>query len=650
MHARVSLLLVVAAAFMGLCEASAEDTGPPFEQSVQPLLAKYCYKCHGGEKKEAELDLTVFKAQADAAGADIWEQVLGRINAVEMPPGENPQPNDEERNKLVRWLTRIVDGRSSDCNKIATDQTQRFYRGYVMSRRLTRAEYDNSIRDLVGLELKPSTLLPNDGSGGEGFDTNGDTLFTSAILLEKYLDAADLVLDNIWPETREPAPPHVIEARARLCPSQPSAELPPREAARNNLARFARRAFRRPVEGAEIERLLGLFDHATARGDSFDLALKLAFKAVLVSPHFLFLVEREPEKQGVYRLGQFELATRLAYFLWSSLPDEELLNLAEAGRLHDADVLRQQTARMLKDGKSRGLAENFMRQWLGIEALGSTVKPDPVRFPEFDAELADAMRAEAYLLLDNLLHEDRPLIELVDANYTFVNERLARHYAIPDVTGPEMRRVVLTERNRGGVLALGSVLAVTSFPLRTSPVLRGKWVLEQVLGSKVPPPPPNVPELPNDDARQGETSLRERLERHRADAACASCHQRMDPLGFGLENFDPIGRWREKYAVLEGGVLKPDGPPVDASGTLPSGEQFRGPIELKALVLKRSDEFVRHFVRKMYGYALGRALNKFDECVVNETLQALKAGDYRSSLLIEQVVQSFPFQHRYCKK
>jgi hypothetical protein len=305
---------------------------------------------------------------------------------------------------------------------------------------------------------------------------------------------------------------------------------------------------------------------------------------------------------------------------------------------------------MLKDAKIRGLAESFGRQWLGIEPLGTTVVPDAKRFPEFDGELATAMRAETSMLLEHVLREERPLPELLDADYTFLNERLAKHYGIAGVTGEDMRRVALADRSRGGVLTLGAVLATTSYPLRTSPVLRGRWLLEQVLGGKVPPPPPNVPELPKDDAAAGQATLRERLEQHRADPACAGCHQRMDPLGFGLENFDVLGRWRERYSVLEGETLRPDGPPVDASGTFPSGEQFRGPAELKAAVLKRQPEFLRNFVRKMLGYALGRQLNKFDQCIIDQALGDLAKNEQRSSALVHSIVQSYPFRHRYCKK
>jgi hypothetical protein len=368
--------------------------------------------------------------------------------------------------------------------------------------------------------------------------------------------------------------------------------------------------------------------------------VKLALKAVLISPHFLFLVEREPEEEGVYRLGQYELASRLAYFLWASMPDDELLELAAEERLYDEDVLRGQVRRMLADPKARGFAASFGTQWLGIGALGETVKPDPERFPEFDDQLIEAMREEAVALVETILREDRNVLELVDCDYTFVNQRLAQHYGLPLVEGDQLRRVSLEDRRRGGVLGLGAVLTTTSMPLRTSPVLRGKWVLEQLLGSQVPPPPPNAGVLPEDDKVHDGLTLRERLEAHRTKPECAACHQRMDPLGFGLECFDATGRWRHHSA----------GRPVDSSGELPGGETFRGPAELKEVLLARKREFLTNLSRKMLGFALGRGLSRFDDCVVKRCVEALEANDYRSSVLVEQIVLSYPFQHRYAKK
>jgi hypothetical protein len=316
-----------------------------------------------------------------------------------------------------------------------------------------------------------------------------------------------------------------------------------------------------------------------------------------------------------------------------------LLTLARDQRLHDAEVLKSQVRRMLADPRARGLAASFAVQWLGIGPLGETVKPDPQRFPQFDDELAVLMREEAVGLVEIVLREDRGLVDLIDCDYTLLNARLAEHYGLPPVEGNQLRKTPLDDRRRGGVLGLGAVLTVTSYPLRTSPVLRGKWILEELLGAKVPPPPPNAGTLPEDDrARQGLT-LREQLESHRTKPECAACHQRMDPLGFGLESFDAIGRWRHHAA----------GAAIDSSGELPSGERFRGPVELKQVLLARQDEFVRNLSRKMLGYALGRGLSQFDNCVIDDCVDALQANDYRSGTLIETIVLSYPFQHRYAK-
>jgi hypothetical protein len=519
-----------------------------------------------------------------------------------------------------------------------------FYKGHVMSRRLSRDEYNNSIRDLIGLDLRPADRFPADGSGGEGFDNNGDALFTSAIHVEKYLDAAEYVVTAILKptaaETSRFPPQAIAAARQRLLSAMPGPELPPREAARLIVGRFAERAFRRPVAAGEVERLLSVFDRALERGDSFESALKLPLKAILISPHFLFLVEPEPEKDGVYELPDYPLASRLSYFLWASMPDDELLRLAAEGKLRDDGFLREQIRRMVRDPRSRGLVESFTAQWLGLGALGDTVRPDPKRFPEFDDALADAMRREPVLFFDNLLREGRSLLELLDSDYTFVNERLARHYGIEKVQGPEMRRMPLTDKNRGGVLGMAGVLTVTSYPLRTSPVLRGKWVLEDLLGARVPPPPPNAGELPKDDHNAKGLSFRKQLEMHRSRSECATCHQRMDPLGFGLENFDPIGRFRTEQA----------GQPIDAAGELPSGDKFNGPNQLKAVLLKQKNEFVRNLARKLLGYALGRQLYSFDQCVIDDSIKALEADGYKASILVERIALSYPFRHRYVKK
>jgi hypothetical protein len=615
-----------------------------FEKEIRPLLKTYCVSCHNPQKKRGDLDLARFEKDSDVGmGEEVWAEVAARVLAHEMPPEGKKQPSIEQRRQFVRWAQSVAK-KPDDCKQLASDRTMRFYKGHVMSRRLSRAEYNNSIRDLIGLDLRPADRFPSDGSGGEGFDNNGDALFTSAIHVEKYLDAAEYILSTVLKPGAEDvtrfSSKAIAAARARLLIAAPGPEVSPHEAARRIVAAFAERAFRRPVEDSEVDRLLTVFDRARQRGDSFEAALKLPLKAVLISPHFLFLVEPEPDKDGVHELPDYPLASRLSYFLWASMPDDELLRLAAEKKLRDDGFLREQVRRMLHDPRSRGLAESFTSQWLGLGALGETTRPDPQRFPEFDDALADAMRQEPIYFFDNLLREGRSLLELLDADYTFANERLARHYGIKGVRGPAMRRVPLPDKNRGGVLGMAGVLTVTSFPLRTSPVLRGKWVLEDLLGARVPPPPPNAGELPKDDRNAQGLSFRKQLEMHRSRSECASCHQRMDPLGFGLENFDPLGRFRTKQA----------GQPIDAVGELPSGEKFNGPSELRAILLKQKTEFLRNLARKLLGYALGRQLYRFDQCVIDDCLKALEADGYKASVLIERIALSYPFRHRYVKK
>jgi len=664
LHA-TALLALAALTLVAVPTFAQEPAAPPadeFATKIRPIVEHHCLPCHGGPESDGGLDLAPFNNSAEALAApDVWEHVMERVNLYEMPPEGSDQLDDPKRNALIGWIE--ANRRpEDDCHKLATDANQRFYPGHVMSRRLSRSEYNNTIRDLTGLDLRPADAFPSDGSGGEGFDNTGDTLFVSPVLLEQYLLAATRVLDAALPDGEEmtndeirmtneageaSTSPHssfdIRHSSFSPLASQltfPHAELSPQDAARQSLTAFARRAFRRPLADDELARLMTLFDRAQARGDAYLPSLKLALKAILISPHFLFLVEPEPESEGVYPLGHHQLAARLSYFLWNTMPDAELAQLADEGKLHDETILRAQIRRMLADPKARGLADSFATQWLNIGALGQTIKPDAERFPEFDAQLAADMRSEAVGLVETVLREDRSLLDLIDADYAVVNDRLAAHYGLSPVEGAEFRKVALEDRRRGGVLGLGAVLTATSLPLRTSPVLRGKWILEEVLGASVPPPPPNAGVLPEDDKLHDGLTLRQRLEQHRTNPECAACHQRMDPLGFGLECFDATGQWRHHNA----------GQPVDSSGTLPGGQTFSGPAELKQVLLTRRGEFLNNLTRKMLGYALGRGLSKFDDCIVRETVKALEANDCRSSVLIEQIAMSYPFRHRYAKK
>ncbi|QQS47625.1 MAG: DUF1592 domain-containing protein [Acidobacteriota bacterium] len=405
---------------------------------------------------------------------------------------------------------------------------------------------------------------------------------------------------------------------------------------RTILSSLTRRAWRRPVEKHEVEKLHGLVTAVQKNGDSFEEGLVVAIQAMLVSPHFLFRIEQDRQASAeAAPIGQYELASRLSYFLWSSMPDAELFRAAERGTLRRPDVLEAQIRRMLEDPKSSALIENFGGQWLELRKLES-FKPDPERFPQYDEYLRMSMRSETELFFENIVRRDLSLIDFIDAGYSFLNQRLADFYGIPGVSGPEFRQVSLDRNSqRGGILTHASVLSVSSYTTRTSPVLRGKWILENILNAPPPPPPPDVPNL--DDSKVGATaSLRQQLEEHRKNTVCAACHSRMDPLGFGLENYNAIGAWRTMDGKL----------PIDSSGVLPDGRKFNGPAELRSILVADRHAFAEGLSEKLLTYALGRGLERYDKPVLRQISKQLAADDYRFSSLVLGIVKSLPFQNR----
>ncbi len=426
------------------------------------------------------------------------------------------------------------------------------------------------------------------------------------------------------------------EHHRRIIVATPGPDKTVAQAAREILMRLMPRAFRRPVDSAEVDRMAGLVEFAVERGDSFERGVQVALEAILLSPHFLFRVEEAAKDTGKSQpIGQYELASRLSYFLWSSMPDDELFDLAAAGKLQDTRVLQQQVDRMLKDPRADALVDNFASQWLNLSNLVE-VQPDKELFPEFTPELRRDMVTETKLFARAVFREDRSLLDFLDADFTFVNERLAKHYGIPGVKGPQMRRVSLPGGQRAGVLTHASILTLTSNPNRTSLVRRGAWVLDNILGVKLPDPPAVVQSLEEGAKKSGAKTLREQLRLHREMPTCAACHDTLDPIGFGFENFDPIGRWRTKAEGME----------VDSRGTLPSGESFSGPVELVRVLKRRKDSFARLVTRKMLTYALGRGLTINDTCAIDEILDDLKRNDYRFTVLVHGIVQSKPFRMR----
>ncbi|MGE4551077.1 MAG: DUF1592 domain-containing protein [Opitutales bacterium] len=764
-----SYLALLALAFFGCSgessadgsklEADAEAAADRYAEYVEPLLVEYCYDCHGDGAKKGDVILDVHQTRIELVkDVKLWKRVWENLHRRNMPPGRKPQPEDEERERVMIWIEREVflfDPSKPDP-------------GRVTIRRLNRTEYDNTIRDLTGVDFHPAKDFPADDTG-YGFDNIGDVLTLSPVLLEKYLTAADRIVEkalgpvgsvakprkiratdlrgdgsndgdfvnlytqgmtkaktsfprageyrlrvqayasragnelakmqirlsgktvrtfevkeespssgvyevkvqvdrpgdrevqvafindfydpknsnpqrrdrNLYVEWVEVVPPPErktdgSKSRNVILPERP-AELDDRAYAGVVFRKFASRAFRRPATTDELEGLLGLYDAASAHGDDWEQAVRVTLKAMLVSPNFLFRGEFQPNPNNpkkVHDVDEFALASRLSYFLWSSMPDKELFDHAFRGTLRKN--LRRQVRRMLMDPKAQSLANNFAGQWLQLRDL-DLVTPDPNRFPQFDDKLRVSMRKETETMFHYLLAENRSILEFLTADYTFVDDRMARYYALPGSYSDKFTKASLRGTYRGGLLTHASILTVTSNPTRTSPVKRGKWVLDNLLGTPPKDPPEDVPELEENTRSEKGLTLREQMQQHSRDARCASCHSSMDPLGFSMENFNAIGLWRARE---HGKLIKTD-------GKLPTGESFDGAVELQRLLARvRRDSFVRCVAEAMLIYALGRGLEYYDRPALDEICEKVKLRGYQFSSLIEAISESIPFQKR----
>ncbi len=591
-----------------------------FGPQIRPLVQQYCVKCHGGEQTKGDVNLKEYERVGQTLkDMKVWKRALEQVEHGDMPPDDAPQPKPEEKALLTSWVKMMVT--SVESGRLGKDP------GRTTLRRLNRNEYNNTIQDLFGLKIRPADAFPADGSGGAGFDNNADTLFLPTVLMEKVFDASGQIMEAVFAHEG---------LRNRVLTVKPQQDQPTEPAAKAVLSLWVPRIFRRKVSDAEMEPYLALWRKATKDGATYEDALKTAFKSLLVSPNFIFLLEADQALPMPYRVTDFELASRLSYFLWSSMPDFELLGLAARGELSKPEIYPAQVRRLLKDPRSKTFSREFSSQWLGFDRLRSSANPDKTRFPEFTQSLRVSMFQESVEFFHSVMQENQSLLRLIDADYTFLNEELARHYGIPGISGPALQRVVLKDKNRGGLLGQGSVLTATSLPLRTSPVLRGKWVLEEILGTPPPPPPQDAGTLPADDRQPDGLTFRQRLEAHRQKASCSGCHAKLDPPGFGLENFDPIGRWRTEVA----------GKPVDSGGKLTTGESFATPAELKTVLLKKKDLMMRNLVERTLAYALGRGLEFYDEPTVQQITTKLLANDCRAEILMLEVAQSYPMQYR----
>jgi hypothetical protein len=772
------LLLFVPIALVGLWCTTAEPQPAAFARAVAAekpsfakeglaFLQKHCASCHNEKTKRADVTFHTIKTEEDLVKArKLFQSVHNVLKSGEMPPPTRKRPMQSE----IDDFQALVKDAFARADKNAKPDP-----GRVTVRRLNRTEYNNTIRDLVGVDFQPAEDFPSDDIG-HGFDNIGDVLTLSPVLLERYLAAAESIMDRAiqvnppkpperWmnstylepgqgmqfkfrpvdpkshslntpyklslageytfrakvyatlsdmepakvailngdkqiqtfevsaakekPQTLEvkltlPKGDHRFfvkllnptedkkrnlfiewfylagpsdtrpETQKKLLAVTPGTSQP--EQTREVLTRFVTKAYRRPAAKDEIDRLVALVDKSLKSGQKWEAAMQIAMQAVLVSPKFLFRLEADaaPREEQPYRLDEYQLASRLSYFLWSTMPDDELLSLATKNQL--TKNLDAQIARMLKDPKAEALVENFAMQWLQLRRL-KTHAADTKMFPKFNDSLRAAMLKETELFLAEIVREDRSILTMLDADFTYINNTLGWHYGYKDTAGnnwheqknvrpggkpltKEFVRVPTIAKQRGGLLTQASVLTVTSNPTRTSPVKRGRWVLEQILGTPPPPAPPDVPELDEGEKAELTGSLRQRMEQHRKNPACANCHAKMDPMGFAFENYDAVGGFRWKDGKFD----------IDASGTLPDGKSFKGPEELKKILLEKKELFARSLAEKLLIYALGRGVEYYDNPTLDAVTQKLGQKDYKFSVLVTEIAKSLPFTHRRGKQ
>lgn len=591
------------------------DAEQYFRGRVSPFVTTYCLPCHRNQRPtRGGVNFSpALNSPGHAAFTENWKRADARVKAHDMPPKGALQPSEADRLMFGEWLGKL---------KYLSDKDP----GPFVIRRLTKTEYGNTLRDLYGVDPSIADGLPDEVSGAGYMNS------LSSLQVEQYLTIADQVLRRIV----APKGKRRTEMEKRLFGPVASAGKNPRSIARS----LARNAYRRPPTEAELDVLVATFDLGVRNKLTYPQSLHLMLKAVLVSPQFLFItpVGESKSSGGIVALDDYQLASRLSYLLWATMPDAELMSLADSGKLHEPAVLQAQTKRMLDDRRSRALFDGFGAQWLGVGGLKRQVF-DPVLFPQMTAGMRQAMYDEVRMFFEGMVRDNEKVIRFVDSDSSYLNGSLAAIYGLEQtVKGAQMRKVLLKDGNRGGLLGMPGILAATSFPNRTSPVKRGVWVLEQVLGEHVPAAPPDVPALDKQaQTAVAQLTMRQRTELHRTNPVCANCHKILDPIGFGLEKFDAIGRWRERDQ---------NGLAIDASGELPGEKRFSGPADLKAILAAREADVARSLVEKLLAYALGRKLEGYDEIVVENLMGELAADGYRMRAILDGVVGSYPFTHR----
>lgn len=585
------------------CALGAQDAaGSPQAQApdrVPPLVARHCSKCHSGPDAEEGFEIApLFAAQPDANTQARIATALQRVRSRTMPPPDAAsQPTDGERLELAAALAALTPVPKEA--RIAT------------VRRLSRAEYGRTVQDLLGVPFAAADMLPEDARA-YGFDNIGDVAGVTPLLFERYVEAASALATAVLDDAA---------ATARVfAPGRALAEtLPP----------FLLRAFRRPPASIEVEERLQLARELAEQGRPETEIQHAVLRSVLTSPSFLFRAELGADADAA-RLSSFELAVRTSYFLAGTMPDAELFARAQDGTLAKPEVLRAQARRLIAGNGGRALADRFAAQWLRFADV-LTATADFRRYPQiWNGSLRPSFYEEAARLFAEIAREDGSVLWLIDCDHSWINATLAKHYGLPEVKGGDYVRTPLTDRRRGGLLGMGAILMVSSHSLRTSPVLRGRWILDQLLDASTPPPPPGAGTLPADDKQPDELTLRARLERHRAQKACAACHAQIDPLGFALENWDVLGQWRTEI----------HGKPIDARGVLPDGTVVDGPVALKDALLLRKTDFVRALATKLLVFAIGRPMTALDEPEIARIVAACAGGDYRFGPLLDALLTS----------
>ena len=593
------------------------------ELSGVTLIKNFCLDCHDGETQKGEINLkAALGSEPLVKNLDLWKTVINRIENGDMPPKKNDQPSYSEKKALLKWLDREV---------VQFDYSSIDDPGYEQARRLTHIEFSNTLRDLLGLNMNLVEDFPIDLSGKSGFDNSANTLFLQPILMERYLGAIDRAVEATVPLEGNPTGKSPVLI---VWPNNKEEEL---EAAGKIINRFLLRAFRRPPTNREVNEVSAVYNRSREKNEPFAIGIRRALAAALVSPVFLLKSEQVKETNESYQVDEFELASRLSYFLWASMPDDELFRMALEKRLAKPDEFARQVVRMLADSKSDALGNVFAAQWLGFDALGVRVRLDPIDNPWCTDTLMTAMKQESAMGFTSLVRKNKPLSDLIQSKTTYVNEELAKFYKLKGVKGNEMRLVAHTDKRRFGLFGQASVLAVTSSPYRTSPIRRGEWILDSLLGTPPPPPPPDAGELDEDIEENRKLTFRQKLEMHSKNPRCYSCHREMDPLGFSLENYDWFGRWRSESR----------GRSIDSKGRLPSGTEFEGPIGLRDVIVgEKLDDLARQITRKMLSYALGRQLEYYDVPAVRKILKVFKEDNYRLQTLLREVCSSYPFKYR----